>query len=108
MRISDWSSDVCSSDLGRFRQMVVLAFGDFLEAADRLGQRYLHARRTGEDLRHVEGLRQEALALAGAGDGQLVFFRQLVLRSEQRRVGKECVCTFRCRWSPYNLKKKLK
>src|SRR5690606_23589000 len=29
---------------GGFRQMVVLAFGDFLEAADRLGQRNLHAR----------------------------------------------------------------
>src|SRR3546814_17788775 len=27
-------------------------------------------------------------------------------RSEERRVGKECVSTFRSRWSPYNSKKK--
>src|SRR3546814_10785192 len=29
-----------------------------------------------------------------------------VKRSEERRVGKECVSTCRSRWSPYNLKKK--
>ncbi len=34
--------------------------------------------RPGEDFRHVEGLRQEALDLAGAGHGELVLFRQLV------------------------------
>src|SRR3546814_15681208 len=30
----------------------------------------------------------------------------LGLRSEERRVGKECVSTCRSRWSPYHLKKK--
>src|SRR3546814_11317848 len=29
-------------------------------------------------------------------------------RSEERRVGKECVSTCRSRWSPYHLKKKKK
>src|SRR3546814_18646596 len=29
-------------------------------------------------------------------------------RSEERRVGKECVCTGRSRWSPYPYKKKTK
>src|SRR3546814_11484521 len=28
-------------------------------------------------------------------------------RSEERRVGKECVSTCRSRWSPYNKKKKI-
>src|SRR3546814_987468 len=28
--------------------------------------------------------------------------RQLVTRSEERRVGKECVSTFKSRWSPYD------
>src|SRR3546814_14488235 len=28
------------------------------------------------------------------------------MRSEERRVGKECVCTCRSRWSPYHYKKK--
>jgi hypothetical protein len=36
------------------------------------------ARRTGEHFSHEERLRQEALDLAGAGHGQLVFFRQFV------------------------------
>src|SRR3546814_16344507 len=31
-----------------------------------------------------------------------------VMRSEERRVGKECVSTCRSRWSPYHLKKKIK
>src|SRR3546814_15126217 len=31
-----------------------------------------------------------------------------VVRSEERRVGKECVCTGRSRWSPYHSKKKKK
>src|SRR3546814_11355893 len=31
-----------------------------------------------------------------------------ISRSEERRVGKECVRTCRCRWSPYNKKKKHK
>src|SRR3546814_13294130 len=30
------------------------------------------------------------------------------LRSEERRVGKECVSTCRSRWTPYNYKKKSK
>src|SRR3546814_17628048 len=29
-------------------------------------------------------------------------------RSEDRRVGKECVCTCRSRWAPYHSKKKKK
>src|SRR3546814_11606071 len=33
---------------------------------------------------------------------------QEVNRSEERRVGKECVSTCRSRWSPYNYKKKTK
>src|SRR3546814_11969877 len=34
--------------------------------------------------------------------------QQAVIRSEERRVGKECVSTCRSRWSPYNIKKKQK
>src|SRR3546814_6416863 len=61
MRISDWSSDVCSSDLA-----------------------YLALQRRPEEQQ------------AGARIlGQLI-------RSEERRVGKECVSTCRSRWSPYH------
>src|SRR3546814_21201616 len=80
MRISDWSSDVCSSDLD-------LAF--FLEvehvAIDMILRQHAQRQRRHQFLRA---------------------FRQH--RSEERRVGKECVSTCRSRWSPYHYKKKHK
>src|SRR3546814_6434872 len=69
MRISDWSSDVCSSDLH-----------------PRRGQ----ARSRPPDPRPSE---------AGAEDRH---FPRRRGRSEERRVGKECVSTCRSRWSPYH------
>src|SRR3546814_6659639 len=86
MRISDWSSDVCSSDL--------LAAGhDHDDHRDGVGEQ----EDLGADEAHV--VRVEAAGHAGhrrADDG-----RQHE-RSEERRVGKECVSTCRSRWSPYN------
>src|SRR3546814_19881410 len=95
MRISDWSSDVCSSDLlpvrgaGGFiaRDDAILA-GDVDLAknpADRVGDRPTTVRIDVED-RDLHSRR----------------------RSEERRVGKECVSTCRSRWSPYHSKKKSK
>src|SRR3546814_10581663 len=67
MRISDWSSDVCSSDLV-----------DPIPA-DLRGQRPF-------DICH-----------------RIVHLHRLnCCRSEERRVGKECVSTCRSRWSPYH------
>src|SRR3546814_9432675 len=90
MRISDWSSDVCSSDLLR-----VVAVGD---AA---GGRAV-ARRVGEQHRRLEDGNQ-ALVAVGRGVGEGVQ-RLGVLddRSEESRVGKECVSTCRSRWSQYH------
>src|SRR3546814_9842352 len=64
MRISDWSSDVCSSDLpaGRARLFSGLEFPG----------------------------------------GLLPLWQSERWRSEERRVGKECVSTCRSRWSPYH------
>src|SRR3546814_3189513 len=70
MRISDWSSDVCSSDLQ-------------LERADQT-TRLL-------DVKFAQ-LRSGATEMGSATD----------VRSEERRVGKECVSTCRSRWSPYH------
>src|SRR3546814_5175547 len=85
MRISDWSSDVCSSDL---RQVFHHAAAvEDLVLADQL---VLAAR---EEFRRSAVERQHDLAarlIAGT------------LRSEERRVGKECVSTCRSRWSPYH------
>ncbi len=56
----------------------MLAFDDLLEAADRVSDLYVGAGDAGEYLGYVEGLREEALGLAGAGYGDLVLFGELV------------------------------
>src|SRR3546814_11531361 len=48
-------------------------------------------------LRKVEQVVREEMVRAGA-----------IERSEERRVGKECVSTCRSRWSPYHYKKNVK
>src|SRR3546814_8108459 len=63
MRISDWSSDVCSSDLSLATMP--------------------------PSTRRVSRLSAPSARIASR-------------RSEERRVGKECVSTCRSRWSPYH------
>src|SRR3546814_11015380 len=102
MRISDWSSDVCSSDL-RQGGRGVLRFP-------------LHC--TGRSLRFLAGSR---LLRGPLEDRQEIILQSKTelepcrtsqnfgssaasarsRRSEERRVGKECVSTCRSRWSPY-------
>src|SRR3546814_18086231 len=81
MRISDWSSDVCSSDLW---------------AIDRPD--LVHPHSLGDDLASPSASR---VSPAGGSARQC----QHSPRSEERRVGKECVSTCRSRWSPYHYKK---
>src|SRR3546814_14002498 len=96
MRISDWSSDVCSSDL-RF----------FYRCPEQLGVGELHAgRHAGAVV--VEDLDARAVQLGGELGGRLE--DRLVLAgghevdldrsSDARRVGQACVSTCRSRWSP--------
>src|SRR3546814_11831589 len=97
MRISDWSSDVCSSDLagGAGADDHV----DFVDEDDRTGPLL----QLGDD--RLEAL-FEIAPILGAGDQaaqvKTVDDRVLEQRSEERRVGKECVSTCRSRWSPYH------
>src|SRR3712207_2445820 len=63
---------------GALGQVVVLAVDDLLEAADGLGDGHVLAGEARELLLDEEGLREEALNLARAGDHQLVLFRKLV------------------------------
>src|SRR3546814_3144217 len=96
MRISDWSSDVCSSDLGEHDDVVAHA------VVPRVGQvqdthrtqvRVLDAaHQFGAALLAVQGHRHGALEQRHAHD----------TRSEERRVGKECVSTCRSGWSAYH------
>src|SRR3546814_17122749 len=103
MRISDWSSDVCSSDLTgiNFDSETVFAIynGDTLTMTNSV----------------VGGIRNfggnavmqgtNALTLGGGNDWAYGGVGSSVLtlapRSEERRVGKECVSTCSSRWSPY-------
>src|SRR3546814_4213561 len=81
MRISDWSSDVCSSDL--------------------IADEWL-----------AWGVRERDWKPSTASDNRSVVNHHLLpafrgqriekIRSEERRVGKECVSTCRSRWSPYH------
>src|SRR3546814_14071227 len=106
MRISDWSSDVCSSDLCRPAAADIVqpavhagAVAAHLAIAGRLGGGsekvfavvYGFLDRRGHAVRRVEH------APAAIGNAA---------RSEERRVGKECVSTCRSRCSRYHKKKK--
>src|SRR3546814_13244300 len=101
MRISDWSSDVCSSDLVvELERRGELAFEPFEDAGDlglvgaadhdRGGAEHFVRQRGVGDERRARGAEQRRAATLGAA------------RSDERRVGKECVSTCRARWSPYN------
>src|SRR3546814_2570899 len=89
VRISDWSSDVCSSDLvTRMRR-------DFQQRVAELAI----DRQQGVERPFILGVDQVCLVQQqqGANTGVLGGHR-----SEERRVGKECVSTCRSRWSPYH------
>src|SRR3546814_15790238 len=118
MRISDWSPDVCSSDLlkalaareANVPFYVALPYTT-IDHATESGDQVPIEDRGGDEVALVEGL---------GPDGQVTRVRvtQSVAanpafdippagpRSEERRVGKECVSTCRYRWSPYHSKNK--
>src|SRR3546814_19115685 len=118
MRISDWSSDVCSSDLkGREARKLSMAAHRFLDpqhlvplrhafGAGKAADLQLSGVPAGREMRDGDIL---ALARTRRDDHAPPARHRRVergLRSEERRVGKECVSTCRSRWSPYHYKKK--
>src|SRR3546814_11899039 len=109
MRISDWSSDVCSSDLAG-ANVFHLEEGD-VEQDERPMQQVEREGGTGERSdRTGNGARDLAMALADHARRNEVGGNtetQVVVRSEERRVGKECVSTCRSRWAPYHSTKKI-
>src|SRR3546814_4263894 len=76
MRISDWSSDVCSSDLGSW-----------------VSRSSTNCGRSGRGPTKLISPLSTLQASGTADPGS---------RSEERRDGKECVSTCRSRWSPYH------
>src|SRR3546814_13633094 len=111
MRISDWSSDVCSSDLpvdaahrpctALERRIDASAAGDVaMKVGGATWPRFVRSfgHLVAEIVEHVEAGHAPAFPNKCTDD-----FR----RSEARRVGKECFSTCRSRWSPYHYKKKI-
>src|SRR3546814_14792092 len=111
MRISDWSADVCSSDLSEGSRVN----GHHAESIQddrlsRLDRRSLSADQAveGPSLRILRTEELQLLVLLrlarAAGSGQPAADRLLagaaLPRSEVRRFGKECVSTCSFRWSP--------
>src|SRR3546814_10342045 len=98
MRISDCSSDVCSSDLA-----------DLLDRAMRLAG-WLHRQGIGEGavvalvMKNSPAFLELTFAVSHLGAVLLPVNYRLAAaeRSEERRVGKECVSTCRSRWSPFH------
>src|SRR3546814_15079493 len=102
MRISDWSSDVCSSDLVEI--LAVEEIIDENEGIGRVGARVETDRRSGpvsgklaldlvmerpRSIAHPEHQRAAGFASDDIG-----------VRSAERRIGQECVSTCRSRWAP--------
>src|SRR3546814_18909089 len=100
MRISDWSSDVCSSDLvfqgvqvsdQRVKRIYSSASHDLL----RFFSSVLRSR-----------MKRSTVFAASSSDTPNVLAAYSTScrapRSEEGRVGKECVSTCRSRWSPYH------
>src|SRR3546814_19530936 len=105
MRISDWSSDVCSSDLhgppvdrGRADVGHSARDPDLHPAVPR------HRRnpRVSPEFGAGAQTRADAEMECRGGDAADPGRKVQLFRSEERRVGKECVSTCRSRWSPYH------
>src|SRR3546814_12819204 len=129
MRISDWSSDVCSSDLVESQFVGGLRVTD--KETAQIAEMVLAGSINKEIVGWISGAGGRAVGISGK-DGGLVLCEKVlgkreadpnsgiernvdlgfvgdpVRRSEERRVGKEWVSPCRSRWSPYTYKKKKK
>src|SRR3546814_15919057 len=115
MRISDWSSDVCSSDLISGEDAnddatqasaghVVGDYAPHLKADGLAGARIGVVRDLMGYQPDVDAAMEKAIATMQAAGATVVDADITTLndKSEERRVGKECVMTCRFRWSPYH------
>src|SRR2546430_6461415 len=80
----DWSSDVCSSDLLYYLGRYLFVYTQFLRSQNALQAAY--------DQCQAKFVKQRRSILT------YLISANIILRSEERRVGKEC----RSRWSPYH------
>src|SRR3546814_15253440 len=105
MRISDWSSDVCSSDLAHDFNNLLMVAQSGLDLMDRTSDpEKIEKLKAG--IRHAidrgAKLTQQLLTFARKSPLHPEVVDIGMRRSEERRVGKECVSTCRSGWSPYH------
>src|SRR3546814_11901119 len=111
MRISDWSSDVCSSDLySRISQYHIHDLHP--SVIDSVGRPGVSCRQINSYHLMIDVIEMCMTRLWRTGTrvnenniirgGFMKSFRYFRGRSEERRVGKECVSTCRSRWSPFH------
>src|SRR3546814_18133202 len=99
MRISDWSSDVCSSDLTSMDAIRNRGY-EGRDSFVRLNAGMVE----GAVVQHIRSLLRtpeiaaRAMAAARRNDPAMTENDVVNARSEERRVGKECVSTCRSRW----------
>src|SRR3546814_11536658 len=110
MRISDWSSDVCSSDLGAagwamaFAKLVAYVQAQMAKE-ERKNGRAVGSHGVVQPLDERGGMARARLQVVSAHDQRCSSDAD---RSEARRVGTECVSTSISLWTPYHNKKKYK
>src|SRR3546814_19978290 len=100
MRISDWSSDVCSSDLTEHLRAVGMQAQQrtaYVQAQGDQGQRQPVAR-----ARECLLCGTQAMVVYGEGGPSVAQLRLPQQRSAERRVGKECVSSCRSRLSSFS------
>src|SRR3546814_17767249 len=102
MRISDWSSDVCSSDLS---QLPVLDSDGkvvgIIDEGDILLKVFHDDSRFKDPISSAMTSRLETIEADQPMEALLPIFAKDHVRSDARRVGTECVSQCRSRWSPY-------
>src|SRR3546814_17382542 len=101
MRISDWSSDVCSSDLEHASGKAIKAIARDLRLSRKVVRKAIRSpeaafnyQRTVQPLPRIGPYQERLDALLEENEARG--------RSEERRVGQECVSTCRSRWTPYH------
>src|SRR3546814_15214551 len=98
MRISDWSSDVCSSDLLWQVLHKPQDIVQFYQLRCARNAHYPHIMKASAETPLRPRLGGHILVDQLLAQGT----EHVFCRSEERRVGKECVSTCRSRWSPYH------
>src|SRR3546814_14185826 len=111
MRISDWSSDVCSSDLAHMGKPALIRVSRDFDAAYNIGEGINRTLWLERNLLQPDYASRPWVMWTASNNHLTKGIEQpvewdVVRRSEERRVGQEGVRPWRARWAPCHEKKK--